>query len=246
MGMPAAIEVVGGHEVLSAINAAFAYLDAVDVRFSTYKAESEISKINRGEIPEAQYSDEMREVLALAEKTKRETHGYFDIRTPQGALDPSGIVKGWAIRTVARMIAGRGFGNYMVEIGGDIQSHGLNEKGEVWTVGIRNPLDAAQVVKVLYPHGSGIATSGTAARGDHIYNPHEAHWIARDLLSITVVGPDVCEADRFATAAFVMGAEGAPFIERLPGFEAYAIRRTGLATMTSGLARYLSPTLLDS
>jgi len=66
---------------------------SVDKQFSTYKNDSEIMRINRGEISVENYSKEVKEIFALAEKTKRETSGYFDIKKPDGTLDPSGVVK---------------------------------------------------------------------------------------------------------------------------------------------------------
>ncbi|MBU6388563.1 FAD:protein FMN transferase [Patescibacteria group bacterium] len=240
MGMPIEIEIVGGN-VQHALEAAFAYLTAVDGRFSTYKDDSEISRINRGEIEPSAASAEMREVFAIAEKTKRETNGYFDIRQPSGFIDPSGIVKGWAIRNTAARIRAAGYENYFVNAGGDIAMGGKNEQGEEWSVGIRNPFNANEIVKVVYPCGKGIATSGSYIRGDHIYNPHAPGEKLRDIVSITVVGPDVLEADRFATAAFAMGKGGIAFIEQLPGFEGYAIDANGIATMTSGFAAYTVP-----
>jgi len=239
MGMPATIQIVGGHSAEEAISAAFDYLDQVDAQFSTYKPESEISRFNRGEIEEKDLSIEMQEVFALAEQTKQETNGYFDIRTPSGALDPSGIVKGWSIRYAAHIINEKGFTNYLIEIGGDIASLGVDEHGNEWSVGIRNPFDATQIVKVIYPRGHGVATSGTAERGNHIYNPHDPTALLKSLASITVIGPDVCEADRFATAAFAMEENGVHFIENLGGFEAYAIDQYGIATFTSNFNTYL-------
>ena len=114
----------------------------------------------------------MREVLALAEQTKRETGGYFDIRRPDGTLDPSGIVKGWAIRNAAAIIAASGVRDFFIEAGGDIQSSGTNASGKPWSVGIRNPFNADEIIKVVYPRGRGVATSGTYVRGQHIYDPH--------------------------------------------------------------------------
>ena len=60
-------------------------------------------------------------------------------------------------------------------------------------------------------------------------------------VSVTVLGPNVYEADRFATAAFAMGPEGIHFIEELSGFEGYLIDKSGLATMTSGFGDYVAP-----
>ncbi len=237
MGMPIEIEIVGSG-AQAALEAAFAYLVAVDARFSTYKEDSEISRINRGEIEENATSVEMREVFALAEKTKKETSSYFDIRRPDGRLDPSGIVKGWAILNAAALIRKAGHENFMVNAGGDIAMNGKNAEGKEWSVGIRNPFKTSEIVKVVYPRGKGVATSGSYIRGAHIYNPHTPGEKLSDIVSITVIGPDVLEADRFATAAFAMGKGGIAFIESLPGFEGYAIDAHGVATLTTGFGAY--------
>lgn len=237
MGMPIEIEIIGA-DVRAMLDAAFTYLTAVDERFSTYKKNSEISHINRGELAPGAASAEMKEVFVLAEKTKGETGGYFDIRRPDGSYDPSGIVKGWAVLNTATRIRAAGYENYFVNAGGDIAMNGKSENGEEWSVGIRNPFKNSEIVKIVYPRGNGIATSGSYIRGDHIYNPHKPEEKLRDIVSITIIGPDVLEADRFATAAFAMGKAGISFIENLPGFEGYAIDSQGIATMTSGFGTY--------
>jgi thiamine biosynthesis lipoprotein len=236
MGMPVTVEVVGGERAI--LDEVFAYFERVDTRFSPYKADSEVSKLNDGRLSAETYSPEMREVLALAEATKRETNGYFDVRTPRGAIDPSGLVKGWAIRKAAQLLRDKGYENFWVEAGGDIETSGVNAAGQEWSVGIRNPFNAREIVKVLYPRGAGIATSGTYIRGTHIYDPHVGQAPSPDIVSLTVIGPDVYEADRFATAAFAMGREGILFIEQTSGLEGYAIDGSGRATLTSGFARY--------
>lgn len=238
MGMPITVDVAGSPDDGAAVESAFAYFDAVDRRFSTYKADSEISAINQGRLGAADYSAEMREVLALAEKTRRETFGYFDIRTSAGPLDPSGIVKGWAIRNAAALVARSGARDYYVDAGGDIQAAGRNGKGEAWRIGIRNPFDQAQIIKVVEPRGKGIATSGTYARGQHIYDPHARGALIEEIVALTVIGADVLEADRFATAAFAMGRDGIAFIEQTPDLEGYVVDRNGRATFTSGFEDY--------
>ena len=238
MGMPVVIEIVDGTK--ESQEKIFNYLVEIDKKFSTYKTNSEISKINRAEITEEQYSSQMKEVLALCEETKQQSHGYFDIRTPKGTLDPSGLVKGWAIRNAARLAQSFGHENFWIEAGGDIQTLGINSEGGEWRVGIRNPYNTNEIIKVVYPRGAGIATSGTIERGNHIYNPHTLESAISDLISLTVIGTDVYEADRFATAAFAMGTDGLLFIERLPWCEAYAVNTHGVATMTSNFVRYLT------
>ncbi len=85
----------------------------------------------------------------------------------------------------------------------------------------------------------GIATSGSYRRGQHIYNPHNANAPLTEIVSISVIGPNVYEADRFATAAFAMGKQGINFIENLKGFEGYMINKDGIAVQTSDFVRYL-------
>lgn len=114
---------------------------------------------------------------------------------------------------------------------------GVNERGEQWSVGIRNPFAPDEIVKVLYPRGAGVATSGSYLRGKHIYDPLIGEP-PEGLVSITVIGPDVLQADLYATAAFAMGRDGIGFIERLSGFEGYAIDERGMATLTTGFDAY--------
>jgi len=181
-------------------------------------------------------SDDMNLIFELAEQTRRETNGYFDIHY-HGKIDPSGIVKGWAIYQAAHLLKRRGFEHFYVEAGGDIQTFGTNPDGRQWRIGIRNPFNPAEIVKLIYVGDCGVATSGTYIRGQHIYNPKSGVPLASEVVSLTVIGPDVYEADRFATAAFAMGRDGISFIASLPGFEGYQIDQTGRATFTHGFER---------
>ena len=238
MGMPITIEIVD-RAPARLMEDVFDYFAAVDARFSIFKPESEISALNSGRIAASDISPEMQEVLALAERTKRETDGYFEIRRADGLLDPCGIVKGWAIRNAADLVRDAGVRNFFVDAGGDIQCGGRNPEGEDWSVGIRNPFNEREIIKAVTPKGRGIATSGTYVRGQHIYNPREPGLPIDDIVSLTVIGPDVLEADRFSTAAFAMGRAGIHFIENLPGFEGYVIDGAGIATQTSGFKAFV-------
>ena len=236
MGMPVVVEIVGATH--AALDPIFEHFRRVDAQFSPFKLSSEVSRINRREIAPDAYSALMREILALAEETRLAARGYFNIQNPDGILDPSGLVKGWAIRHAARLARETGHIDYWIEAGGDIQVAGKNAEGDPWRVGIRHPFDEREIVKVLRLSDCGVATSGNYVRGDHIYNPHTGKPAPSGLVSTTVVASDVYEADRFATAAFAMGAEGIAFIESLPGCEGYAIAEDGTATMTSGFAAH--------
>lgn len=237
MGMHITIEIVNQKVKQEDFNAVFAYFDHIDKQFSPYKQTSEVTKINNGLLKYNHYSPEMQEVLRLSEQTKQESNGYFDVFR-NGILDPSGLVKGWAIWNACFLLKDRGFANYYIDAGGDIQVAGKNERGNPWTVGIRNPFNYSEVVKVVTLNNEGIATSGTSLRGQHIYNPHRHGMEITDIISLTVISKNVYEADRFATAAFAMGEKGISFIENLSGFEGYMIDKHGIATYTSGFNKY--------
>lgn len=235
MGMPVIVAINGLNISDQVFEDIFSYFNAVDEKFSTYKSTSEISAFQSGVIRESEVSEDVKFVFKAASEMKERTNGFFDITTPQGVCDPSGFVKGWALKNVATSLRSQNITNFYLEIGGDIQTSGINTAGVPWTVGIQNPFTKKQEsIKTLHLHNKGIATSGTYARGQHIYNPTKNVSDMADIMSITVVGADVCEADCYATAAFAMGTSGIDFIEKLDGFEGYLIQRSGIAVMTSG------------
>ncbi len=237
MGMPITIDIVDNNAKEKDIDEVLDYLQTVDDTFSTYKKNSEIEKINRGELDEQNTSEEMKKILRLAEETRQETNGYFSIYF-NGKRDPSGIVKGYAIFQAADLLQKKGYQNFYINIAGDIQAYGKNEQGKNWKVGIENPFNRKEIIKVVYLSDKGIATSGTYIRGKHIWDPVNKRK-ADAIASISVIGPNVYEADRFATAAFAMGEKGIQFIENLDGFEAYMITKNKQGVMTSGFEKYL-------
>lgn len=238
MGMPITVEVIDAAAGQEDMPAVFEYFEYVDKTFSTYKPDSEMSRINAGEIAPDDFSRDMKQVFALAADTAQRTGDYFDIRKPGGEIDPSGLVKGWAIYNAAEILRGKGRKDFYIEAGGDIEASGLNAESQNWKVGIRNPFNPAEIVKVVSISNAGLATSGTYLRGQHIYDPHRPGEPINEIVSLTVIGPNVYEADRFATAAFAMGRAGIKFIENLAGFEGYLIDSTGIATMTSGFETF--------
>jgi thiamine biosynthesis lipoprotein len=239
MGMPVTLQVVDAAATEELFETVFSYFEYVDEKFSTYKDNSEISLINKHDLTLERSSEDMRIVFGLAEQTKRESGGYFDI-AQNGSYDPSGLVKGWAIYNAAEILRQKGFKNFYVDAGGDIEAVGRNDRGENWRAGIQNPFHPNEIVKVLSISNRGVATSGTYVRGQHIYNPKDNKTPLADVVSLTVIGPNIYDADRFATAAFAMGRDGIVFIERLEGFEGYMIDRDQQATFTSGFERYVS------
>jgi thiamine biosynthesis lipoprotein len=240
MGMPITIEIADEAALEDDFDEVFSYFDYVDNKFSPYKKENELARLNAGSVAADDLSEDMCVILDLAEETKRETGGYFDVRNRAGLLDPSGLVKGWAVKNAADILERQGFRNFYVDAGGDIEARGRNEKGGSWTVGIRDPFASGRIVKTVRLTDRGIATSGSYERGNHIYDPHDRQNELTDIVSLTVIGPNVYEADRFATAAFAMGKADIGFIEKLEGLEGYSIDRRGIATMTSGFKKYVA------
>jgi len=238
MNMTINVEIVDSFLKASDLDMVFSYFESVEKRFSFFRDDSELTLFNNKKINRDFLSDDLKTILDLAENTKQETNGYFDILTSDGKYNPSGLVKGWAIYNSAKLLLKKGYKNFYVEAGGDVQVHGLNTRAKKWSVGIQNPFDPSHIVKVVHLKDAGIATSGTYRRGQHVYDPHDREKSLDEILSISVIGPNVYEADRFATAVFAMGVKGIDFIENLDGFEAYMIDKNGIATQTSGFGQY--------
>lgn len=196
MGIPVAIDGDGD------VEGAFAWLRWVDATFSTYRVDSEISRIDRGELAARDAHPFVRQVLGRCERLRRATRGYFDARAG-GRLDPSGLVKGWAAERAWR-IAGGG----CVDAGGDVRVG-----GRPYRVGVRHPHEPGALAAVVRLRDGAVATSGAYERGTHIVDPHTGRP-PRGVLSVTVVAPDLATADAYATAAFAMGAGAAAFLAR--------------------------------
>ena len=237
MGMPVIIEILDKNAKESDIDEVFSYFVSIDEKFSPYKNDSEVSKINRKEIDERNYSKEMKYILKEAARTKKETNGYFEINL-NGKFDPSGIVKGYAIFEGSRKLKIKGFKNYYVEIAGDIQVSGTNTEDKPWKVGIRNPFNQEEIVKVVNISDNGIATSGNYIRGKHIFNP-VSNKEADEIASISVIAKNVYDADRYATAAFAMGEKGIYFLDKLKGVEGYMITKDKKAVYTKNFEKFV-------
>ncbi len=208
----------------SAADDAFASLRRADARFSTYRSDSEVSLLNRGELALASCSLELRQVLALAEQLRTGSRGYFDVggHRADRALDPSGVVKGWAVEEAAWILDAAGARNYSINAGGDVLVRGEPEPGEPWRIGIRHPLVPDAVARVIELRSGAVATSGAYERGEHITDPLTGE-APHEWLSLTVVGPSLTYADAYATAAFAMGRAGLSWVGSHTGYRAYGI-----------------------
>jgi thiamine biosynthesis lipoprotein len=220
MGIPIVVDVrdEGGEEALEKL---FDWLRWVDATFSTFKPDSEINRLGRRELALADAHPDVREVLERCESLRVETDGYFDAYAA-GRLDPSGLVKGWAVDRGAALLEESGLRNFAINAGGDIVLSGGALPDFEWRVGIEHPLRRDRVAAVVAIRDGAVATSGAYARGDHVVDPHTGRP-SSGVLSVTITGPDLATADAYATAAFAMGPAGAPWTARLRGYEALTI-----------------------
>ncbi|TML30863.1 MAG: FAD:protein FMN transferase [Actinobacteria bacterium] len=147
-------------------DATFAWLHEVDARFSTYRPDSEVNRLDRGEIDPGAYSCDLRQVLAAGADLWRATDGYFDVYAT-GRLDPSGYVKGWSVQVASDRLAAAGSVNHCLNAGGDVSMRGRPSPGQEWRIGIRHPWEADRLCWVLTGTDLAMATSGTYERGYH-------------------------------------------------------------------------------
>lgn len=147
-------------------------LHTVDTVFSTYRPDSAISRLGRGDIRLADCPPEVHEVLSLCAHATHASDGWFSI-TPDGSLDPSGLVKGWATEAASQLLYESGARHTCVNGGGDLQLRGQAAPGAPWRIGIAHPLHPGELATVITAEEDlAIATSGTAERGAHILNPY--------------------------------------------------------------------------
>jgi thiamine biosynthesis lipoprotein len=230
MGMPVVVDVrdrVPG----AALDEVFDWFREVDARFSPYRADSDVSRLGRGELALHDAHPDVAEVYARCEELRVETDGYFDVAVVGG--DPSGYVKGWAVDRAAALLAEEGARNFAVYAGGDMVLRGGALPGPAWRVGIQHPLLADRVARVLEVRDLAVATSGAYERGEHVLDPHTGRPPG-GILSVTVVGRDLGSADAYATAAFAMGAGAIAWAAGLPRHETLAMLADGTMVATPG------------
>jgi thiamine biosynthesis lipoprotein len=229
MGTVATVEIAGPvADANRLIEAVFDWLREVDARFSTYRPDSEVNRLDRGEILPEECSADLRHVLERCTELWQESGGYFDTYAT-GRFDPSGYVKGWSVQRASELLSASGAGNHLVDVGGDIQTRGRPAPHARWEIGIRHPLERSKVCWVLAGTDLAVATSGTYERGYHVVNPLTG-TLAKQLCSVTVVGRDLGTADGYATAALAMGLPGAlTWLAGLDGYESGVVTADGEA-----------------
>jgi thiamine biosynthesis lipoprotein len=209
MGMPVSLAMRGDHADdavgRGAWAEAMATLEDVDRVFSTYRSDSYVSRLARGEIGVADCPPEVAEVLVLAEQARVESDGAFDVRRPgpggRRVLDPSGVVKGWATERAARVLRLLPGTDFSLSVGGDVVCHVARDSSPDWRIGIEDPHDPRRVVAVVPVRSGAVATSGAVHRGNHVVDARTG-VSPRRVASVTVVHADLTWADIDATAAF--------------------------------------------
>jgi thiamine biosynthesis lipoprotein len=234
MGMPVSLALRGRHATTAAGERAWleavATLRDVDRVFSTYRSDSHLSRLDRGEIGLAECPPEVAEVLAIGELARVQSGGAFDVRRPgatgRSVLDPSGVVKGWAVERAARVLRALEDTDVCLSAGGDMVCHVADPGRAPWLVGIEDPHDPTRVVARVPVREGAVATSGTAHRGAHIVDARTG-VTATGVAQVTVAGPDLTWADVDATAAYALGAGALAWLSTRPG-------RAGLVVWDDG------------
>ncbi|MFR9805432.1 FAD:protein FMN transferase [Pseudonocardia sp. RS010] len=230
MGMPISLALRGRHttdaRARRAWTGALAVLREADRVFSTYRPDSVISRLDRGELDERDCPDGIGEVLAIGEAARRDSGGAFDVRRA-GRLDPSGVVKGWAVERAAGALEALPDTDFCLSAGGDLTCRTLHPDDAPWRIGIEDPRDPRRFVAVVPVRTGAVATSGTAHRGAHVVDARTGLPPA-GLGSVTVLAPSLTVADVDATAAYALGPGAADWLT--------ARGRTGLVVAADGAA----------
>ena len=203
----------------------FSWLRLVDHRFSTYRHDSEVNRLHRGEIQLSDSSADLRRVLETCADLWRDTDGSFDAYAT-GRLDPSGYVKGWATQAASELLVEAGCLDHCINAGGDVRLRGNPAPGHSWRAGIRHPWFADRLCFVVEGTDLAIATSGVYERGHHVIAPHSS-TAATGLRSVTVIGSDLGLCDAYATAALAKGRAGIRWLSGLDGYEYAAVTDAG-------------------
>lgn len=234
MGMPVSLALRGRHarteDGRAAWDAVVAALAETDRVFSTYRSDSAVSRLDRGEVSVEECPPEVAEVLALGARAERESGGTFAVWRPDAdgrlRLDPSGVVKGWATERAAALLDHLEDTDYSLSAGGDLVCRTRRADAAPWRIGIEDPADPQRLVAVVPVRNGGVATSGTSRRGAHLVDARTGRG-PTGVASVTVVASSLTWADIDATAAYGHGPDAARWLETRPG-------RSGLVVWADG------------
>jgi thiamine biosynthesis lipoprotein len=237
MGMPISLALRGRHASSLAAeqcwHAVINRLREVDLIFSTYREDSIINRLDRGELRIEECPSEVAEVLALGEEAEQLSEGTFSINLPRAVgrcrLDPSGVVKGWAVQQVSQFLIALDDTDFCLSAGGDMVCHIASDERPAWRIGIEHPYDPRTLIAVVPVRSGAVATSGTAHRGGHLTDPRTGQPPS-GIASVTVIEPSLTWADIDATAAYVHGLDAARWLQSRPIYSALIVWADGAAT----------------
>ena len=215
----------GGGELTEALGQACDILHRADTLFSTWKPDSTLSQLRRGELSVSDCPSEFNEVIRLCAHARDVSGGWFDPWAMPGGFDPTGLVKGWAVEHALDPLVAAGVDAALINGGGDIITFGHCPSGDSWPIGIRHPWHEDGLACVITVNAA-VATSGVYERGLHLVDPHTGLQGAR-AASATVTGPSLAIADAWATAVAVGGDPAFDLIDGFGGYAAYLIRPDG-------------------
>ena len=238
MGMPISLALRGRHADDAAGRDAWrsvlAVLREADRVFSTYRPDSVISRIGRGDMTVADAPPDVAEVLDLAARAHRASGGAFSVRHtgPDGVevLDPSAVVKGWAAERAAAALRELDDTDFCLCAGGDVLAHADETP---WRIGIEDPHDPARVLATVPIRDGAVATSGTAHRGSHIVDARTGRPPA-GIAAVTVVAASLTWADIDATAAYARGVDAADWLSHRVGRTGLVVWHDGSTTAVGG------------
>jgi thiamine biosynthesis lipoprotein len=219
--------------VRSALAQACRVLHEADETFSTWKPQSAMSRLRRGEAAVEELATEVATVLDLCERAKETSGGWFDPWAIPGGVDPTGLVKGWAAERALAELVQAGVAAAMVNAGGDLAVYDRPAPDEPWRIGIRHPWRVDALACIIEAHAA-VATSGAYERGEHLIDPHSGTPLTR-AAAATVTGPSLAIADALATALVVAGAREIGLVTSLAGYDAYVIGRDGSELASDGI-----------
>ena len=204
------------------------YFQWIDLTFSTYKSESEVSRLRRGELTVHDASPEVKLVWDRCASLRDLTLRAFDPWAVPGGFDPSGYVKGWAAQEALQFFAAEGITRIHINAGGDVVLRGGYDDQTPWKVGIRHPDHKDEIAKTIELFDGAIASSGTYERGAHIIDPR-VMVPAVGARAATVIGPDAGVADALATALIVDGRDCVNWIgaEEFRNYAFWAVDKSG-------------------
>ncbi|GLZ40280.1 FAD:protein FMN transferase [Actinokineospora sp. NBRC 105648] len=238
MNMPVSLALRGRHtddrRARAAWAAVMADLRAADRVFSTYRPDSHISRLNRGELTPAECPPEVTQVLALGHEAEHDSDGAFSIHRPgpdgHRTLDPSGVVKGWAADRAARHLRALPDTDYCLNTGGDLICRTLDPHTRPWHIGIEHPHNPQAVIAVVPIHDGAVATSGATHRGNHITDARTGRTPTA-IASVTVVGATLTHTDIDATAAYANGPKATAWLRTRPIHAALLVWQNGTTTL---------------